>query len=246
MIAADKSYRDAARRTALHELETNNFKLSGVSSAEMIAVYANRMAKKKTPGRPIYDALMLAPQFGLCPLCGQRTVSTLDHHLPKTLYPSLAVNPINLIPACGDCNKLKLDIAPNSSDEETLHPYFDAVDDAVWLRAEVIEGDPIALRFFVDSPNSWDLTLTSRVRRHFRVFGLASLYASHSAPEVSSLGLSLESVFGDGGSEGEQRVRDNLLERAAGWRQVRLNTWQGATYTALAESPWFCRGGFLS
>ena len=39
-----------------------------------------------------------------CPFCGIGTVSTLDHYLPKSKYPALAITPKNMIPACRDCN----------------------------------------------------------------------------------------------------------------------------------------------
>lgn len=50
-----------------------------VEAKEMEAVYTGRMAKIGAPGRLIYDELMAAPVNDRCPLCGQRTVSTLDH-----------------------------------------------------------------------------------------------------------------------------------------------------------------------
>ena len=75
----------------------------------MVRVYDGRMAAQGSPGRTIYDAIKLASPNGLCPLCGQRVVATLDHYLPKSRYAALAVNPANLIPACSDCNKAKSD-----------------------------------------------------------------------------------------------------------------------------------------
>src|SRR5262245_19880217 len=82
----------------------------GVS--EMVAVYDNRLVKKTAPGRRIYDKIFTSAPNDKCPLCGHRNVKTLDHYLPKALFPALTVTPINLIPACSDCNKAKLSTAP--------------------------------------------------------------------------------------------------------------------------------------
>lgn len=59
----------------------------------------------------------------------------------------LAVVPYNLIPCCSDCNKAKQAEAPDSWELETIHSYHDMLDDAVWIKAEVIEEEPVASVF---------------------------------------------------------------------------------------------------
>src|SRR5215203_3821342 len=41
-----------------------------VTSAEMVQLYTEKMARKDSPGRGSYDEIKGAPQFGICPLCG--------------------------------------------------------------------------------------------------------------------------------------------------------------------------------
>lgn len=67
----------------------------------------------------------------------------------------LAVVPYNLIPCCSDCNKAKQAEAPDSWELETIHSYHDMLDDAVWIKAEVIEEEPVAFRFYVCRPDTW-------------------------------------------------------------------------------------------
>ncbi|WP_371639768.1 HNH endonuclease [Streptomyces virginiae] len=244
VVAAAESYAAAAELVTLHALVRKDFLLGEVTKAEMTAVYKNSMAKKLAPGRFIYDSIKLAAKGGRCPLCGQRTVTTLDHHLPKALYPALSVDPLNLVPACADCNKLKLDKAPGSSGEETLHPYFDNVEDSPWLRAEVVEVSPAAFKFYVDPPGDWSQTLIDRVRLHFKTFGLGELYVSQAADELLNIRYGLNQLFNANPSEGSQNVRLHLMEQAESRRQARINSWQTATYAAMAESAWFCAGGF--
>ena len=45
------------------------------------------------------------PKYNKCPFCGVGRVSTLDHYLPKTKYPTYAVTPVNLVACCAECNK---------------------------------------------------------------------------------------------------------------------------------------------
>ncbi|TRO62490.1 HNH endonuclease [Streptomyces sp. IB201691-2A2] len=215
-----------------------------MTKKEMTDVYTDRMAKKKAPGRVIYDDLILAPAHGICPLCAQRPVSTLDHHLPKADYWALAVDPLNLVPACADCNKTKLDIAAQTAGDETLHPYFDNVEGDEWLRAAVIESAPAAVTFFVDAPQAWDPILRQRMNTHFRVFELAALYACQAADEIFNINFHLTQLYDASAVGGLERVRAHLVEQAESRRNAHVNSWQTATYDALASSSWFCGGGF--
>jgi hypothetical protein len=207
----------------------------------MEAVYTQRMAKKAAPGRDAYDELFNSAPNGKCPLCGHRTVSTLDHHLPKAHYPVLAVVPLNLVPACGDCNKAKLAALPTSANHETLHPYYDNIEGDRWLVAEVVVGTPAALRFRVQPPANWSAVLADRVALHFRTLGLGTLYSAEGADELLNIRGQLETIHAAGGAA---LVETELRERSASCRRARLNGWRTAAFEAFADSAWFCDVGF--
>ncbi|WP_328434825.1 HNH endonuclease [Streptomyces sp. NBC_00425] len=244
VVEAGQVYVAAAQATTLHNLDPKDFKPDEVTTSEMTAVYTSRMAKKGAAGRGIYDDLVLAAKEGRCPLCGQRQVSTLDHHLPKSLFPALAVDPLNLVPACSDCNKLKLDVSPAGVEDQTLHPYFDNVEQQSWLYAEVVESAPAALRFFVRPPADWSDVLARRVESHFKIFGLAALYGAQAAQLLSDIRYVLTENYSEIPGGGVRRVRQYLEREAESRRRVYLNSWQTATYSALAVNTWFCDGGF--
>ena len=83
--------------------------VGGVSGAEMVQVYTERMVPKTSTGRRIYNRIMSLPVNQRCPLCGIGTVNTLDHYLPKTHFPVFSVTPNNLVPACTWCQGTKLE-----------------------------------------------------------------------------------------------------------------------------------------
>lgn len=56
-----------------------------------------------------------------CPMCGIQPPSQLDHQSPRSVYKSMAVSRINLVPLCGVCNNKKRANAP----EKFIHPYYD-------------------------------------------------------------------------------------------------------------------------
>ncbi len=243
VLSAADIYETAAESSELHTLEQASLAVTSLSDTELIAIYKYRMAKKKAVGRFIYDDLMLAAPFGRCPLCGQRSVSTLDHILPKTLYPALSVTPLNLIPACADCNHAKSNVSPTSVDDEPIHPYYDEFDNELWLHADVVQGSPPAVAFCVTPPVDWPDSVKHRVVKHFSMFKLATLYASQAAQELNSIKYSLSQLFDRGG---ETAVQQHLSEQADSRRAAHVNSWQTATYTALARDNWFCQEGFAA
>lgn len=213
-----------------------------VTTKEMVDVYDLRFARRASPGRAIYDAIREAPPHARCPLCGNGTVWTLDHHLPKTSFPALAVAPPNLVPACMECNKFKLAATPHSAEDETLHPYFDDIEDDTWLVAEVVEVEPAAVRFSVQPPAGWSPVLSERVRRHFAMLKLPYRYGVEAGRELANLEKLLAGLFAKSGVAG---VRQHLLDVAGTHESARVNSWQTAMYRALAASDWFCGGGFV-
>lgn len=241
VVAAAQEFANAGASSTFHTIGPTVGVGPNVTTDEMIAVYDQRMARKRSVGRPIYDRLLSAAPNWICPLCSQRTVSTLDHYLPKASYPALAVVPLNLFPACIDCNKLKLEMAPTVAQEQTLHPYFDNVEGSRWLLGEVVEESPASVRFFVDAPAQWDALMSARVNLHFRTFGLAALYRSHAAVELVNIRQSMVTLYGKAGANA---VREHLEEQAKSREAAHLNQWQTAMYRALAESNWYCDGGF--
>lgn len=241
IVDASAEYDYAAEHNQLHQIAQQAVLGGTVTRAEMAALYTNRMARKGAPGRDVYDALLSSAPQGKCPLCGHRIVSTLDHHLPKAHYPAFAVAPLNLIPACGDCNKSKLAVVPTTAGDAPLHPYFDEIDGDRWLRAEVINDQPAAVRFFVRAAPHWGAILRSRVQRHFKILGLGQLYAAEAADELLNIRHQLRELHNTGGME---LVRAELSDRAESCRQARKNGWRTAAFEAFANSDWFCDGGF--
>ncbi|WP_326687255.1 MULTISPECIES: hypothetical protein [unclassified Streptomyces] len=244
VVLAAERYEQSAAAATLHTLSSTDFgptKGEPTAAEDLTKVYTNSMASRGAPGRRVYDELKLAARR--CPLCGHGTVTTLDHHLPKSAYPYLAVIPSNLVPACSDCNKTKTSAAPATAEEQTLHPYFDDIDQETWLSAEVLEEGLAALRFCVRPSGEWSTCLAARVRHHFNTFRLDRLYAAQASDELAGLAYVLQQLFDVAGAEG---VRDYAKERALSESAVRRNHWKTATYWALANSSWYCSGGFAA
>ena len=239
--AAEELYREHGANAELHAVKGTKTVGSFVTRKEMERVY-NGTFVKSSRTRSTYAKLKKACVNDICPLCGQGTVHQLDHYLPITSFPVYGVTAINLVPACSDCNKYKLIHVAANAGEQTIHPYFDEVDDEQWLFGEVVESTPASVRFAVKPPDPWDAVQVQRVKTHFRIYRLGALYATHAAVEISNMRHGLKRMTTTPGFA--ERIRQHLRERAESCAEVYKNSWQRATFDALADSDWFCSGGF--
>lgn len=241
VAAAEAGYVENGEGATLHTIAGTANVGGQVTGKEMERVYNGTFVKSKRT-RNAYAELKKVCVNDICPLCGQGTVHQLDHYLPITRFPVFGVTAMNLVPACSDCNKYKLVHVPMTAAEQTIHPYFDEVDDERWLFGEVVEGRPAAVRFSVIPPGSWDAVKAERMKTHFRIYRLGALYATHAAVEIVNMRYALKKLSATAGFE--QRIRQYLRGRAESCADAHENSWQRATFDALADSDWFCAGGF--
>jgi len=226
----------------IHLIQSNLTVQGNIGKKEMTIVYDYRMVRPKMPGNIYYDKIKSSAAFGKCPLCSVRTVDTLDHYLPKSKFPIYAVTPITLIPACTPCNIGKHIEFPESSGDQTLHPYYDVVDNVTWLQAEVIQSNPITFDFSVVSHDTWDETLSERATNHFNAFELNELFASHANEEFRGSRKHFAELFRLHPDELKAHLKSCYDSRL----ELGLNSWQALMYKAMLDDIWFCSGGFIA
>jgi len=242
IASAEKIYAQKGAAHSFHDIKPTVGVGTCVSTSEMEGLYTEVFARKTSPIRvKYYDELILAPQNGTCPFCGQRNVSTLDHYLPKAKHPALAVTPINLVPSCKDCNHVKDEHSPRLEIEQLLHPYFDKIPEGVWLVAHVETSRPPALVYRIQTPPVFDPVLTKRLEWQFRKLDIGKLYAAQAGSMLSGIASKLTSAWARGGSD---EIKLLLEDDAKSWGKHHSNCWQAAMYRALASSEWFCGEGF--
>ncbi|WP_282146157.1 hypothetical protein [Alteromonas stellipolaris] len=81
--------------------------------------------------KPPKDCLTFIPETRyemptlICLMCGGFGMGTLDHYLPKDIYPEFALFSENLVPAC-NCNSLRGTAHKGTATpQRVIHPYFD-------------------------------------------------------------------------------------------------------------------------
>lgn len=90
--------------------------------------------------------------FKSCPLCGSLGGRSLDHALPRSLFPEFSILRENLVPACTMCNTdEKGETYRGCRPERFIHPYYDRwASQPLWrvsfgLDLDALEFEPEAL-----------------------------------------------------------------------------------------------------
>lgn len=240
--AASNDYHSRASVGRLYQMARHTG-VGGVSRDQMMDVYTQRMVPKSATGRRIYDRILSLPENGKCPLCGIGTVNTLDHYLPKEGFPVFSVTPWNLVAACQWCQREKGTYYPETKKEQLLHPYFDQLGQAIWLKAKVVPGAPAAFRFFASPPANWNGALKGRVVTHLKQLKLPKLFADNAGSRLVEIRGRLRRLRKKGG---KKAVRAHLQEELESIEEDHANSWTAAMYRAAVASDWFCDGGFLA
>jgi 5-methylcytosine-specific restriction endonuclease McrA len=230
-------YRHLANSGQLHTTDQDDYPVS-ISDEKMHWLYENRLVKS-APGRRIYDSIMQSAPLGLCTYCQQGVPSTLDHFLPRSAHPSLAIDPLNLIPCCKDCNHRLGEFFGRTPECEFLHPYF-TPPLGRWLYARVRESTPATVEFMAMPSDQLPIRLQGRIVHQFEKLELSVLYETVSVPELTQIGRRALAL------EQESAVRDHLREMSQAASFVGVNDRRAVLYETLAHSDWYCRGGFIS
>lgn len=196
-------------------------------------------SKLNVDGRAIYNAIMSAAG-GKCPYCGGLGATrNLDHHLPIAYFPQFSILPINLVPACRDCN---MDGKPASyatvQSDQIIQPYVDHARffDEQWILGTFVPSQgskPSRIEYCVSPPDNWPVVDKARAQRHFEEFGVAEKYATQAS---EMLGVTLAQIE----ALREATLDDALIVKTIldpGERKAPfVNHWSRGMYQALRAS----------
>lgn len=105
----------------------------GFTGADEDALY--KLYDSRRSSGPIARIRRPETPFDSCPMCGSLGGRSLDHALPRGLFPEFSILHENLVPACTMCNSdEKGGIYRGRRPERFIHPYYDRwASGAVWL-----------------------------------------------------------------------------------------------------------------
>lgn len=217
--------------------------LGQVTRGEFKQLYKNHMARAGKPARPIYDQIRMSAPNNICPYCGFGSVETVDHFLPKGRYSSLSVLPLNLVPACRDCNGGKLD-SILMADNVHSHPYYEQqyVFDDEWLYASIVQTQIPYIEFLLVVPAAWPADVSHRVANHFQEFDLQRRFAIQASERLVYFANVIQGSVADGATA---MIAETLQQQARAERVAHgVNSWQSALAKTVANDAWFQAVGY--
>lgn len=219
-----------AAGSALSGLVVGDFQVPRLASTYSMAnLYKSHFAPANKEGRKILDAIKNMVLNGLCPYCSEGLIYEIDHYLPKSIFPGVAVHPSNLVPSCRDCNHNKKAYAPGVDGVALFHPYFDADIEPEWLDAEVVKsesGGPVCYFRVNDSVLGTDLR--ARYDRHLDILELRTRYQLAAQQQLGD--IDTKARIG-----GYAYIKD-LMDTVDGSKK---SPWLPVLYRAMLKSDWY-------
>lgn len=231
IVGKSNTYDDLAIKNKLCNIVPHNIVNGILTKQDMCNLYSYKFVAHQDVRPKYYDKIMVLSS-GKCPICGVGQVSNLDHYLPKSLYPTYAVTPFNLIPICFDCNKNKKNTKIQDFRNTPFHPYYESIDDIYWLEAklEIREGSIVTQYYINDNIKTANVDLYYRLDNHFKLYKLNKKFSLWAGSEITD---KREMWIDDYHHHGEERVLQSLKRELSYLEKKQQNTWKTALYRAL-------------
>ncbi|MBU1222965.1 MAG: hypothetical protein KKA22_07385 [Gammaproteobacteria bacterium] len=218
--------------------------INAAGSPAMVTTWAAAQARKTSflslylaPAENSVQGRMLSAmrqhELTVCPACGELgRPNTLDHYLPKRLYPQFCVTPANLFPMCDACQLAKGEkVGDARTPRFFIHPYFDAFVAEQVLRLE-IHAPFDAPTFTLGLVEGLGPSKARLVRSHMRELEIEKRYAGFFRNQHRRL-LRLVDAMRVAG----QDVQQTLTTFKHGATEPSLNTWEHVFYAAAIDNP---------
>ena len=188
------------------------------------------------------DEILSSARLDSCPYCNAMLVDSLDHVLPKSVYPEFSILAQNLVPACATCNRKKDDHCAQKTGLNLMHPYFVNIpNDPILFAAVAIGAQEVTWQFYLQQNGSINDDQFESIKNLFNLLGLADRYSQISVGTIMDLAEHLDDLHQAGGATTTRRFLQQIGDSAR--RSRGENYWKTAILRALAASDDFCDGG---
>lgn len=169
--------------------------------------------------------------------------ATKDHFLPSSNYPNFFVLPWNLVPTCGDCNRIKNNVSPISKSDNLPHPYFNPlIFKKNWLKVVVQHVKPLKYEFVFDEKLS--ASEKQMVINHLIAYELEDVFLTHISTLFDEEDEEFKEIFKRQGSNNLKKYIGTLRDKAFISPSKLKRYWpiniEHAFFSGLHDSKWFC------
>lgn len=186
-------------KSRYHDYEENSQELSDIScdnnfsssDKELLCNCYKSRSRKMAKIRVEIKELQTDTLKKLCPYCGIGKPDTLDHYLPKGIFPEFSILGINLIPCCPTCNTKKGEWWLNGSNRAFINIYFDTFIEKKFLCAKIFFNDERSylplIKFYLEQPEDICNDNFSIIKSHFEKLELLDLYQEYCSSDLIDL-----------------------------------------------------------
>jgi 5-methylcytosine-specific restriction endonuclease McrA len=179
-----------------------------------------------------------------CQYCNINSPASIDHYLPKSKFPEFSIFPLNLLPCCGECNRIKADAFLKDGERQIINFYFDPLPSERYLNVRInyLDDMPIA-EYYLKRNSGITEKMFSLIKAHYGRLNLfqrlqESSVETFSETRASMLNKQITSI---------ETVKALLLEKAQFLSVYNSsNYWQAVLYEAVADETEFLRSCVLS
>ncbi|MFM2620888.1 HNH endonuclease signature motif containing protein [Vibrio owensii] len=233
-----KVYKALGNLSKLHNISSYISTISDENKATLNLLYKSYLPKTGMRKKVFSTSL-------ICPACQQNYAterSSLDHFLPSSIFPNFYVYPLNLIPTCGDCNRIKNDEVPSSHLDNLPHPYFDGfLFKRHWLEIEIFNRKPLNFTFRVSHEFSNKNKL--KIINHILAYDLENTLFTHVNSIFEDVDEDLKDIYESKGRTNLKdyigSLRNNAFVETHKNKFLPINL-EYALFDALYNSDWFC------
>jgi len=209
-------------------------KVGAVKSADLLHCYMTSTKPLKRLKQRL-TSLVSTPN---CPYCGVDSTTTLDHYLPKEIFPEFAVFAHNLIPCCFACNSKRghRDWSPGRG-PSAIHVFHEHVEEShELLKVEFSSADAsVKLRALYNVVRDGS-QFASRLAGHVSTLGLGERFSLAAAGVIDTLVFEIRFLLQtETAADAEATLREEWSRKSVAMCESRgANNWLAAFYRAAA------------
>lgn len=177
-----------------------------------------------------------------CPYCGTTLPNTIDHYLPKEVFPEYSVHMLNLIPCCSTCNSKKKERWVSQSHRLFLYLYSDYIPEEQYLFINLdhkIGTKALTGKFYINKLENmtdevehiWEI-----IASHYKELDLLNRFQNLLSDEIEEIIINCADHLRDGGDSAEGFLKKQINSKK---NIFGINHWRIVLWEALVKDSFF-------
>lgn len=131
----------------------------------------------------------------MCPYCNIFQTETVDHFLPKSVFPEFSFLPNNLVWCCSKCNTTKNDFYIENGKPIFLNPYFEDLNEYEFLECNItIDNSQLSYSYCINKENIRNHQTGPAIEKQYSKLEVIERYKGKTPEVITNLIGNLRSI----------------------------------------------------